>query len=208
MLTAEFWTPSRIAGGVLVLGTLIPMIPSLGVLFFGKITAAEASFRGLEAAVGHTTSYRIITAGVAPWAFASLAGIVLFSLVLWNEGARTLPVLATIGFAIYASFFTLETSFHMSVTVWAIRQLEAGAAVPDLYLQLKNWLNFWLEAFVNPLALLSFVALGVAIVRTGVLWSWSGWAMVGWGLVWLVFPVPLLIAPIPVLLGIALLVHG
>ena len=74
MLTAEFWTPSRIAGGVLVLGTLIPMIPSLGVLFFGKITAAEASFRGLEAAVGHTTSYRIITAGVAPWAFASLGG--------------------------------------------------------------------------------------------------------------------------------------
>jgi hypothetical protein len=204
----EFWTSNRIAGGVLALAGIVYALPALGVLAFGKITAAEATFRELEHAVGHTNSYRVLTAAAAPAAILSLAGIVLFSLALWNAGARALPVLAAVAFTIYIAFLLLETAFHMSLTVWAIQQLEAGADVPEIYDRARAWLNVWLQVFVNPLALLSFVGLGLASVKTGLLWPWAGWFMVGWGVVWLIFPLPLAIAPIPILLGIALLVHG
>ncbi len=127
------------------------------------------TFRSLDAAVGHTRSYRLTTIGWAPATLATLAGVTMLAIILGEEGAHWLP---------------------------------------ELFSPLKRWLNVWLQIFVNPLALLSFIGLGVAIVKTGVVWPWVGWTMVVWSVPWLFFPVPLLIAPVPVFLGIALLVHG
>ena len=208
MSGADYWTSTRVAGLVLVLGALIPLIPNIGVLIFGKATAAEAMFSDLEHAVGHVNSFRIMAGSWAVFMLISLAGFMLFALVLWEEGARRLVVLSMTAVVIHTVFVTLEVSFHMSVMTWAIRQLETGTPVPEFVLQMRHWFNFWLQVFSNPLLLLAYIGFGVAILNTGAHWSWVGWGMIGWGAVFMVFPLPLLIYPVPVLFGITLLVRG
>ena len=208
MFSDAFWTPSRLAGLVIVLGVLIPLIPGIGVLIFGKVRASEAMFSDLQNAVGHVTSFRIMAGGWAVFMLFTLAGFMLFAMVLWEEGARRLVVLSITAVVIHTVFVTLEVSFHMSVMTWAIRQLESGNPVPDIVLQMRHWLNFWLQVFSNPLLLLSYIGFGVAILNTGIVPAWVGWGLIGWGAIWLFFPLPLLIYPIPVIFGIILLVKG
>lgn len=47
--------------------------------------------------------------------------------------------------------------FGIGVTVWAVGQVEAGEPVPELFHQLKQWLNVYVQCLVNPLAFLSFI---------------------------------------------------
>ena len=198
MLASDFWTGNRIAGLVMLMGALIPLIPAVGVVIFGNARAAEAMFRDLEFAVGHVTSFRIMAAGWAVFILLVLAGFILFGMELWDQGERRLAVLAASAVLIHATFVTLEVSYHMSVMAWAIQRLEEGSPVPEMVLQI----------FSNPLLLLAYIGFGAAIVRSGAHWSWVGWLMMGWGAVFMFFPLPLLIYPIPLLFAITLLLHG
>lgn len=196
---------AKVAGGVLVLATAIPALISIGVLIFGDIRAVEAIFRDLDAAKGNRISLQLNAAAWAVWALASLAGFVILAVALADAGSRLLPVLAVVGFSLFAGLVAVEAAFHVGVTSWAVGLLEEGEAVPALFYELKRWLNLWLQIFINPLAVLAYVGFGVAILQTGLLPSWVGWVLVAW-IVTIVFPLPLLIAPAPVFLGLALLV--
>ena len=193
-------------------GVLLPMVPAVALLILGdaraNLRAVEAMFSDLDHAVGHVTSFRIMAAGWAVFMLLTLAGFLVFALELWDEGERRLVVLAAAAIMIHATFVTLEVSYHMSVMAWAIQRLEEGAPVPEMVLQIRHWLNFWLQVFSNPLLLLAYIGFGAAVVRTELLWSWVGWVMIVWSSIWLFFPLPLLIYPVPVLLAITLLLHG
>ena len=208
MLNEDFWTGNRLAGLVLSLGVLLPLIPSLGVLVFGNVRAAEAMFSDLEHAVGHVTSFRIMAAGWGVFMLISLAGFLLFAFTLWEEGTRPLVVLAATAVTLHTVFVTLEVSFHISVMAWAIRELEEGTQVPEFVLQMRHWFNFWLQVFSNPLLLLAYIGFGIAILKTGAHWPWMEWTMIIWGGAFLVFPLPLLIYPLPILLAVTLLLRG
>ena len=208
MTDTGYWTAPRLAGLVLLLGSLIPMIPTIGVAIWGDIFAAEGMFREIERAAGHVTSFKIISITWAVWVLISLGGFVMLGSALWDTGPRTIIALSVVSFAVFVTLVVLEASFHFGVSAWAITKLDAGEPLPEIYGQLKRWLNFYMQILVNPLAMLSFVGFGVAILRTGVLWSWAGWFLIIWGGVFAFFPLPLLIAPIPMLLGIALLIGG
>lgn len=174
----------------------------------GDIRAVEAQFRPIEVAVGNIPVLRVASAGVGPWVSILLAGLVILGVDLIRRGEVVLPVLAIVGLSVFTVVWILESAFHTGVTVWAVGQLEAGEAVPELFHQLKTWLNVYVQWMVNPIAFLSFVAIAIASLRTGVLPGWAAWGVIVWSAVWFFIPLPLALFPVPVFLGAILLING
>lgn len=67
-----------------------------------------------------------------------LTGFVVLCIDLIRRRNVGLPVLAIVGLTIFTLAWTLESAFHTGVTVWAVEQVEAGEAVPELFHQLKT----------------------------------------------------------------------
>ncbi|MEX0863824.1 MAG: hypothetical protein WD269_03000 [Acidimicrobiia bacterium] len=157
-------------------------------------------------AVGKVLVLRVASAGLGPWVSFLLAGFVILAVDLIRQGSVLLPALAILGLTIFTVPWILESAFHTGVTVWAVREL--GREVPELLNQHKTWLNVYIQWMVNPLAFLSFIGLAIASLRTGVLPSWAAWSTIIWSAVWLFIPFPLALFPVPVFLGVVLLVGG
>lgn len=202
------WSGSRLAGGLMVAGLTIGVAVIVAVTLLGDIRATEAQFRSLEAAVGHTGSLRAMSFGWAVPMLFVLGGTVILAVELIKRGSTYLPAISVVAFALFTFAWVLEAAFHAGVTVWAVGELEAGRSIPELFEQLRRWLNVFLQIVVNPLGLLALIGLAVASARTGLLPGWAGWTLVVYcGLV-LAFPLPLLIAPAIAFFGLALLVAG
>lgn len=202
------WTQPRIAGAVITGGTLLLLAVSVPFYVRGDIRAVEAQFRPIEVAVGNIPVLRVASAGIGPWVTILLAGFVLLGVDLVRKGSVVLPVLAVVGLTIFTLAWILESAFHTGVTVWAVEQLEAGDAAPELFHQLKTWLNVYVQWMVNPLAFLSFIAIALASLQTGVIPALAAWGVIVWSAVWLFLPFPLALFPVPVFLGAVLLIQG
>ena len=174
----------------------------------GDIRAVEAQFRPIEVAVWNIPVLRVASAGIGPWVTILLVGFVVLSIDLIRTGNVVLPVLAIVGLTVFTVVWILESAFHTGVTVWAVGQLETGEDVPELFHQLKAWLNVYVQWMVNPIAFLSFIAIAIASLRTGVLPGWAAWGTIVWSAVWLFIPFPLALFPVPVFLGAVLLIRG
>lgn len=200
---------SRLAGIVLVLASAIPAVVSI-VMWIrgGDIHAATAMFRDVSSAAGQIPMFKATCVTYAFWALASMAGVVVFATRLGREGSEVLSALIIVFFALYALNVALETTFHYGVTSWAIQLTEQGKTVPELYLQLKHWLNVNLQVAMNPLAMLAFVGIGWGGLQTHMLPRWVGWTLIVYAGLGTLYPLPLLIAPIPLFLGIVLLAKG
>lgn len=203
-----FWTQPRIAGALIVGSTVLLLAVSIPFYLRGDIRAVEAQFRPIEVAVGNIPVLRVSSAGIGPWVSILLAGLVILGVVLIRKGEVVLPVLALVGLTVFTVVWILESAFHTGVTVWAVGQLEAGEVVPDLFHQLKTWLNVYVQWMVNPIAFLSFVAIAIASLRTGVLPGWAAWGVIVWSAIWVFIPFPLALFPVPVFLGAVLLING
>ena len=203
-----FWSQPRIAGALIVGSTVLLLAISLPFYLRGDIRAVEAQFRPIEVAVGNIPVLRVASAGLGPWVSLLLAGFVVLAVDLIQKGSVILPVLAIVGLTVFTVAWILESAFHTGVTVWAVGQLEAGQPVPELFNQLKGWLNVYVQWMVNPLALLAFIGLALASLRTGVLPGWAAWTITIWSAVWFFIPFPLALFPVPVFFGVLLLVNG
>ena len=139
------------------------------------------------------------------------AAMVLLALELMERGSRIIPVLSIVALTVFTVAWVLESAFHTGVTVWAVKQLEAGRPVPKLFEQLKSWLNVYVQWMVNPLAFLAFLAfigLSIGTLTAGVLPGWAAWPVIVWSGVWLFVPFPLALFPIPVFMGAVMLIRG
>ena len=68
MGTADlFWTQPRIAGVVIIGGTVLLLALSVPFYRRGDIRAVEAQFRPIEVAVGNIPVLRVASAGIGPW---------------------------------------------------------------------------------------------------------------------------------------------
>jgi hypothetical protein len=206
--TEPFWTQPRIAGAAIIGATVVLLAISVPFYLRGDIRAVEAQFRPIEAAVGNIPVLRVASAGLGPWVSFMLAGFVVLAVDLIRKGSVILPALAIVGLTVFTVAWILEGAFHTGVTVWAVGQLEAGQPLPELFHQMKSWLNVYVQWTVNPLAFLSFIGLAVASLRTGVLPSWAAWGVIVWSAIWVVIPFPLALFPVPVFLGAVLLING
>lgn len=84
------------------------------------------------------------------------------------------------------------------------------------YLNNREWVYSQIVLYV-VLAFLAQAAFGVALLRTGLVAGWAGWATIIWNLVWLiVLPIatprdmyfPALQHTAPLIIGVALLVRS
>ncbi len=208
MAVATFWTLPRLAGVIIVGSAVLLAIVSLITSLRGDVRAVEAMFRDIDIAVGNTSTLRVMALSWGVWTIAVLAGFVVLAVEYWNRDVRLIPTLAVVGLTVFAVAWVIEASFHSSVTVWAVTQLEQGGEVPALFPELKKWLNLWLEVLVNPLALLSFLGLAVVGMQTDVIPYWAGWIIAIWSGLFVFFPLPLAIAPIALFFGAVLLATG
>jgi hypothetical protein len=205
---SSFWTQPRVAGALIVGAMLVLLAVTLPVYLRGNVRAVEAQFRPIDVALGQTAVLRMASVTLGPWVSALLAAFVVLGVDLIKRGSVLLPVLAMTGLTVFTVAWILEAAFHTGVTVWAVEELEAGHQLPVLFDQLKSWLNVYVQWIVNPIAFLSYIAFAIASLRVGILPGWAAWGVVGWCVLWFFVPFPLALFPVPVFLGVALLVYG
>ena len=207
-VTDQFWTQPRVAGALIVAGFLILLAVTVPVYLRGDVRAVEAQFRPIEVAVGETAVLRVASVTLGPWVAVLLAAFVVLGVDLIKRGNVLLPALAMTGLTVFTVAWILEAAFHTGVTVWAVGELEAGRQVPVLFDQLKSWLNVYVQWIVNPIAFLSYIGFALASLRVGLLPGWAAWGVVGWCVLWFFVPFPLALFPVPVFLGVVLLIYG
>ena len=206
--TSTFWTRPRISG-VLIFGAVIVVAAvSVHVFLRGDVRAVEAQFRPIEVSVGETAVLRTASVTLGPWVAAMLAAFVILGVDLIKRGSVLLPALAMVGLIVFTIAWIMEAAFHTGVTVWAVKELEAGRQVPVLFDQLKAWLNVYVQWIVNPIAFLSYIGFALAAMKVGILPAWATWGVVVWCSLWFFVPFPLALFPVPVFLGVVLLIYG
>lgn len=203
-----FWSQPRVAGALIVGALLVLLAVTVPVYLRGDVRAIEAQFRPIEIAVGETSVLRIASVTLGPWVTILLAGFVVLGVELVKRGSALIPVLAMVGLIVFTVAWILEAAFHTGVTVWAVRELEAGREVPVLFDQLKGWLNVYVQWIVNPIAFLSYIGFALASLKVGILPGWAAWGVVVWCAIWFFVPFPLALFPVPVFLGVMLLIYG
>lgn len=203
-----FWTGPRIAGA-LIIGSMVLLL-AISIPFYvrGDVRAVEAQFRPVEVAAGNVPVLRVASAGSGAWVSSILIGFVVLALELIERGNTVFPVLSVVLFVVFTVAWIMESAFHTGVTVWAVQKLEAHEPVPELFHQLKSWLNVYVQWMVNPLAFLSFIAFGIAFLQTELLPDWASWGVIVWSGIWFFIPFPLALFPVPIFIGIMLLING
>lgn len=206
--TDAFWSQPRVAGALIVGALLVLLAVTVPVYLRGDVRAVEAQFRPIEVAVGETAVLRIASVTSGPWVVTLLAAFVVLGVDLVKRGSVLTPVLAMVGLIVFTVAWILEAAFQTGVTVWAVGELEAGREVPALFDQLKSWLNVYVQWIVNPIAFLSYIGFALASLRVGILPGWAAWGVVVWCAIWFFIPFPLALFPVPVFLGVMLLIYG
>lgn len=193
----------------MIVGALLVLLAVTAPVYVrGNLRAVEAQFRPIDVAVGETAVLRMASVTLGPWVAVLLAAFVVLGVDLIRRGSVLLPALAMAGLTVFTIAWILEAAFHTGVTVWAVGELEAGREVPVLFDQLKRWLNLYVQWIVNPIAFLSYIGFALASLRVGILPGWAAWGVVVWCAVWFFVPFPLALFPVPVFLGVVLLIYG
>lgn len=139
--------------------------------------------------------------------------------LLWERGFVMVAVLATVlGLVLLEDL--LRPAGDMVLSRLGVVTYLIGAVVvlvaETTYLGKHEW-NYPQIVLYVVMAFLAQAALGVALLRTGLVAAWAGWATAIWNLVWLIIlPIfsprniyyPVLHHVAPLIIGIALLTQG
>jgi hypothetical protein len=199
-------------GIALILSTLI-YHGGLAYLFaraqFGEVLNVPRGQK-LLIIVRHINEYRwgcrLILIG---WVAAAL-GYVMLGALLSDTGAAAISMPAAVLFLLAIASAIVFWVLHVPPTILAAEETARTSTAPAYYEILQAAAESSL-AIYQLLALLSTAGFGWALLATGLLPSWSGWAAIGWGLLWAAVhlrskeTIPLLPMVMPVVIGIALL---
>lgn len=182
-------TSNRLAGILLLASFVIPLLALIIVLASGAAPALPTSVQDvLEPVAAHVDTYRIANLFYGVGWFVMLLGYGLLSRLLAAAGDEVLALLTFIAMLVAAVFGLLEASFHISVTLWVAEAAAGTGSVPDFYIALRQWAD-WFQRTNIMLGLLSVAGYGWAILRTRLLSSGVGWAMLAWSGFWLFAPI-------------------
>jgi hypothetical protein len=208
MITKFFTTP-RIAGILLLLSLLLPLV-GLGVIVLqGKLAGMGAAFRGVGPPIRDASGTRIGAGFALPALIALLAGFTLVAMLSHQAGDRGFALVAMTFLVFGAVLAAIETSFHASVTVWAVLYWRS---VPELYDQLRRWVNGSLQITYMSFLLTSMLLFSWSALRTRLLPAWIGWAALALSLLsfwhyFLVLDAPAVVFVTPLLIGVGLLLR-
>lgn len=212
-MNGEFFSTTRIAGILLLLSPALLLLAVAVIAVQGKLGGMAAAFGGVGPNAGDASGLRIIARFAIPAQIVQLAGFAYFGVLLYETGDRG-PAVAALSLVVLSSAVAVvEGSFQSSVTVWATQQAASTGTTPELYEPLRRWVNgdvqlAYMSAFLTAMVLFSW-----SVVRTGVLSSWMGWAvlassLLAFPLYFLVLGAPLIIIVFPLLFGVGLLLRG
>jgi hypothetical protein len=188
MFHRTFWTLSRFAGILLILGCFL------------FLTAASLTPRNEQGTYIYDLSLReglIVTFqhwstwqwGLILFCIAvvlTLMGFVLFATLLREGGDRAFSQMGLIAFVLAVGLLLITMAFDMSVGFWAAQETVETNAVPDLYTQMGPWSDALFNIY-TALAFFAALAYGAAIVSTRLLPRWLGWVIIIYNLLGLVF---------------------
>jgi hypothetical protein len=176
---------SAITGLVLVLTTLT-YHSGLALLFmrgqFGQVLSLPRRERfgviARQIAV-YRWGYRII---LAAWIVAAM-GYVMLAVLLQEAGALVVAALSSTLFLIGIVMAVVFWVFEAPSTLAASEQMARTSTLPPYAepLQQVADASLWIYQLLGLLATAGF---GWALVQSALLPGWTGWATLGWGVVW------------------------
>lgn len=210
-MSTSFWTASRVAGVILASSFVL----LLGALTFMILSGASAGFRpmigGTLADVApYADTFRVlILLFILSW-IVHLLGIGLLGRLLVRAGQEQLVVVAVVLILVTVLTAILSYSFRMTFELWAAEQAARTGSLPALYEPLRDWTGATFRIGYR-LHLVGMIAIGWAIIRSGLLAPGLGWAAIGWSALWLLAATAGAGAPaipliMPAILGFGLLI--
>jgi hypothetical protein len=177
-------------------GTVAPSNRAAGLILLA-IFSAMAIAIGLVAASGHGDSYNTAVSAGSPDNLIAIAtlgdtwlqvmalfvvmivlmavGLGLLTQSLYQAGSRALAPSAFVLFLLSAAVFLGWLTFMGTVTVWAGEETARTSIVPAIYEPLSRWDDAFFQSFMLG-AYVAIVGFGGAILATGAVSAWAGWA--------------------------------
>ncbi len=197
--------------GILLTLSVVVQFLGIAIASRGNFSGYQATMRGIE---GVGESADVLRKGF--WlsqlhTVLAISGYGMFTVLLREAGDNGVSMLA-LGLILFSEIFIIaQGTFHSSVTVWAAKELSRTGTVPDLFQPLWRWMYSTVQQTYTNLALFAYAAYGWAILQTGILPAWLGWASIGWTAIWLPLFIylgdnlPLVLFVPPLLIGITAL---
>lgn len=210
VLAVEFWAPGRIAGALILSSVVVIGAGMLALQVQGTLGGLASGFRGVEGIGQAASAHRTLEPFARVGMVLFLLGFGVFTLHLSEAGGRNLAVLAFSLMLAAVTLTVLEGTFHARVTAWAGERWAQTGTVPELFEPLRVWVNHSIQLAYLTFGFLAMALYGWAILSTGVLPAWVGWATVAWNVALLVLltlsllGIPLLLFVMPVLIGLML----
>lgn len=202
----------RIGGAALLTGVVVLGAVFALVAMRGQIRGAGAGFMGVEGVGRDAAALATVMRGTAVFAILQLIGFGILSAAVSRAGEQTLGLIS-FGLWVFASAVAaLRTAFEGTVTVWAGEQWASTGTVPDIYEPLSAFAQNSFLWYAEIPWLVAAAGFGWAVVRSGVLPAWIGYAAIAWSVLWLVLPyvfgsdLPAVLILFPLLFGIAMVV--
>jgi hypothetical protein len=143
------------------------------------------------------------------WVVAAL-GYTMLGALLSDTGAPTISMFAIVLFLLAIASAIVFWVLYVPPTILAAEETARTSTAPAYYEILQVAAESSLGIY-QLLALLSTAGFGWTLLETGLLPTWVGWAVIGWGLLWIAVhlrsneTIPLLPMVMPVVVGTALL---
>ena len=203
----------RIAGIILILSVLLPMI-WLIIVTKGDFSGFQASVRGIDG-VGQSAIVLNKANRIASFTVVlTLAGYGMLTLLLRESGDSSISLLAFNLLLFSQVFIILQGTFHGTITSWASTELAESGSVPEIFYQLWHWMYSGVQEIYVMLGLLALACFGWAMLTTGLMQPWLGWGLIGFSGVWIVLfliagdNLPLVLYIPPLVIGITAIIKG
>jgi hypothetical protein len=166
-----------IAGALLTLsfalfavGAALPLVGERGTLRIYTLPAEDQ----LDAIGLNPSAWRRANLFMGAAAIALLSGLAVLKALL---GDATLARLGLTVFTIAAVVWVLFSAYRATVPIQVAEVVAGGGSLPAYHHALAQWAGALFTTYAT-LAFLSLAAYGGAIVQTGLIASWVGWATI------------------------------
>ncbi len=215
MTVVALWSVPRMAGALLILGSVI-VLSSAALYMFVRDESTPIIFGQppqvwLRLVGKHPTLWRRATLSFIAGPIVALMGFGLLSAVLHDAGDQGYAQLGLLALAFGAVLWVINLAARLSIDPWAAKLLAETGAIPESYTAISLWAGV-LFAIYTILTFAALALYGGAILATPALPPWVGWASILYGLAGLVYFAVMRDAPpflqylMPILIGIALLI--
>jgi hypothetical protein len=216
MATSELFSVPRLTGVVLIasfiafaIGGILPLVGEHGNARIFNMTVREH----LLAVADNATIWRWANGSMGAAAIILLGGLCMLTTLLEAADERVASRLGLVGWLVSAVLWVSFSVFRGTVSVHAAQELSTTGAAPAGYEPLARWafMVFYVSAALGFLALAAY---GGALLQTGLVPAWAGWATVFFSLALLGQllitgdTLPAFHYVPPLMIGVLILIHG